>query len=820
MSRGRDQKSIARRIDLHYWKKAHPLRASRKIIVIACFFVAAAWMVIAYAFKTDGIYNPGHVSNAHAMIESNCAACHEPDPNNKGGFLMAVSDNACIACHEAPMHAASQMVREGDNAQNRLAMAVHVDEAAAHAKPAAAEAAPAPDATAAPAEGAVAPDTTAQPADGHHGGRMISAQCAACHIEHRGRNALAVLNDSHCTQCHEDLNKAVAPGRVPEMQNKIVSFAKDEHPAFGRRLPKDEQGNFVDPTKLKFNHKVHLVDQKLSDCSMCHTTWQPNLTRFRPGHADDKPPFKVEQDRKLAWAASSDSRYMQPVNYEQHCQTCHPIKISGVKGSFTHDKIEIVRDQVNAAFQQSATERYGADAPAAGKAGASKSKKPAGPADEGDWLKGELEKLNKNISAVQKSCAKCHEMEAQKSDIADASLSADKQLLRQWMSSQRQQPVIPAMLNGNEAPVEFAMQRRPGGAKKPAGAAATPPAEADAAPPKPGAAKSAAAAPAAKARKPIKPAELQTTVLTGISTAPRRWFAASQFDHRSHRDMACVDCHSRLDNADKIDGIEDEGIKALMTSFTTETKHMLSPGMDWTAYQFTQAGEGKWSVATKMRSCTECHRADTSSQRFTASTCVTCHAFHDHSQELYPDGLPQSKSQMAALAALPAPAPAPEPAAETPAESEPAPTTETPAAEPAPAEAPAPEPAPAVEEPAPAPEPAPAETAAPAEAPAAEAKPAEEPKPAPAAKPAARRPKTVAKPTPAEEAKPEEAKTEEPKAEEPKAEAEAKPEEPAPAEAAKPDEAKPADEAKTEEEKPAEAKPARKSRRPKTVTGS
>src|SRR5690606_23777814 len=105
----RDQKSIARRVDLHYWKKPHPLRTSRKIIVLACFFLAAAWMVIAYAMKDQGIYNPGHVSAAHAMIENNCAACHLPDPNKKGGFLMAVSDNACIDCHEAPIHAPAQM---------------------------------------------------------------------------------------------------------------------------------------------------------------------------------------------------------------------------------------------------------------------------------------------------------------------------------------------------------------------------------------------------------------------------------------------------------------------------------------------------------------------------------------------------------------------------------------------------------------------------------------------------------------------------------------------------------------------------------------
>ena len=41
MPRGKDQKTISKRIDLHYWKKAHPLRTARRALVIVCFLAAA-----------------------------------------------------------------------------------------------------------------------------------------------------------------------------------------------------------------------------------------------------------------------------------------------------------------------------------------------------------------------------------------------------------------------------------------------------------------------------------------------------------------------------------------------------------------------------------------------------------------------------------------------------------------------------------------------------------------------------------------------------------------------------------------------------------
>lgn len=721
MPRGKDQKTISKRIDLHYWKKPHRLRTARRALVFLCFAVAVGWIVFATAGKGDkgqALYNPGHVTGAHATIEHNCAACHTPDPGKPGGFNMAVSDAACIKCHEAPMHAPTQLVRAGDNADNPLALAMWLKEnGLSPTEPGAAPSATSGTNGAAGDEGNGGSDgaeggpqatgAAAQPADAHHGGaRLVSAQCAACHVEHRGRDALTAVSDQHCTQCHADLSKAVAAGHQPQVQARVVAFNLQDHPAFGQHLPKDDQGNWVDPTKLKFNHKVHLVDQKLNDCAMCHTTWEPNLTRFRPGHDATKPPFAIDTDRPQAWANANDGRYMQPVSYEQHCQACHPIKVSGVKGEFAHEKIEVVRAQVYAAFQATAMTRYekppGAEPAAGGRRGRRGARKDdAGPADEGEWLKGELDKLNKNITALQKSCAKCHDMADQKSDVASLTPVTEREF-RAWLDARDAAGgVAPTLWDGQAAEVHLAaaMQRRPG--RRPGRTTTEPPPAPEGDVPPDGGG-DAPAAPKPKPRKPIKPPELQTTEPTGIPDAPRRWFVASQFDHRSHRDMSCIDCHSKLDNLEKVDAIADEKLKDELTFAATDTRAVLSPGMEWPVYGFASSGE-QWTVTTGTKSCVDCHQPDRDGLRFATSACVTCHAYHDHSKERYPDGRPHPR----AVAAAPAPMEAPQappveeaPPVETPPEA----PAEDPPAEDRPAEA-APE-VPAAEEAAPEADPA------------------------------------------------------------------------------------------------------------------
>jgi hypothetical protein len=117
---------------------------------------------------------------------------------------------------------------------------------------------------------------------------------------------------------------------------------------------------------------------------------------------------------------------------------------------------------------------------------------------------------------------------------------------------------------------------------------------------------------------------IQTTP-TRIPDAPRVWYAASQFDHRKHRNMSCVECHSTLSEAYLAQHAADDKLpQAEKTSFFN------SPNMTW-----PQTVKDGTNFRTVTRSCVECHhKDDTAGQaRGVASDCISCHNFHDRSKE-------------------------------------------------------------------------------------------------------------------------------------------------------------------------------------------
>lgn len=121
--------------------------------------------------------------------------------------------------------------------------------------------------------------------------------CASCHQEHRGRNQLARVASTHCTACHADLQRKDG-GSCPF--GNVTRFDRD-HPEFAIwRQPEPS-----DPSRLHFNHQVHLKPEGLPgrdgrrvqlQCAACH----------RP---------------------DAERRYMQPVTYDQHCASCHPLSV-------------------------------------------------------------------------------------------------------------------------------------------------------------------------------------------------------------------------------------------------------------------------------------------------------------------------------------------------------------------------------------------------------------------------------------------------------------------------------------------------------------
>jgi hypothetical protein len=139
LRRIRTTKKLAKRIDLQYFERPHPLRRWRFWLSLVVPIVALGWLV---AQRTQGgqkAYSSGPLSASHAVFTPQCSLCHVP---RAGAFFKEVSDDACLACHDAPVH---------------------------------------------------------------HANQAFTPPCSSCHLEHKGSIRLANTSTASCTQCHENL---------------------------------------------------------------------------------------------------------------------------------------------------------------------------------------------------------------------------------------------------------------------------------------------------------------------------------------------------------------------------------------------------------------------------------------------------------------------------------------------------------------------------------------------------------------------------------------------------------------------------------------
>ncbi len=242
----RDPKTLPEWIELDYFRRPRRFWRLRRGVIWLVLLTCLGLLAVTAWPKTRFIYESRPVSSAHTMFNNNCGICHiesfQTAKRLVGGDreVRSVGNDTCRQCHDGPPH---------------------------------------------------------------HEHLVPNPDCATCHQEHRGQLILARVADSHCTQCHADLERQV--GGECSFFPKISGFTKD-HPRFGAWRGKA----LDDPGTIRFNHEAHLqlkgkplrgIDQPLldlqrNDCGYCH---QPDPA----------------------------GRYMKPVNYEQHCSQCHPLSI-------------------------------------------------------------------------------------------------------------------------------------------------------------------------------------------------------------------------------------------------------------------------------------------------------------------------------------------------------------------------------------------------------------------------------------------------------------------------------------------------------------
>ena len=132
--RFRSTKKLAQRIDLNYFKHLYPIPRWRRILSAGFVVLGVGWL----GWTGLRAYNAGPLSRSHAILARNCGSCH----SMTAAFGKKVTDQACLSCHDGPIHHAEQ---------------------------------------------------------------AFTPHCADCHVEHQGSFRLADTRDESCSQCHSNL---------------------------------------------------------------------------------------------------------------------------------------------------------------------------------------------------------------------------------------------------------------------------------------------------------------------------------------------------------------------------------------------------------------------------------------------------------------------------------------------------------------------------------------------------------------------------------------------------------------------------------------
>ncbi|MGH9548441.1 MAG: hypothetical protein ACRD3W_03660, partial [Terriglobales bacterium] len=139
LRRSRTTKKLAKRIDLQYFTRPHAFRRWRFWLSVAVPVIALGWLVAQRAQGGEKVYSSGPLSLSHAVFTQQCSLCHLA---RTASFSAQVSDQACLACHDAPPH---------------------------------------------------------------HANQTFTPACSSCHREHKGARLLVTTSDSSCSQCHANL---------------------------------------------------------------------------------------------------------------------------------------------------------------------------------------------------------------------------------------------------------------------------------------------------------------------------------------------------------------------------------------------------------------------------------------------------------------------------------------------------------------------------------------------------------------------------------------------------------------------------------------
>jgi hypothetical protein len=281
----RTTKTIAQRIDLHYFKRPHPLRRWRFVLSLALPLLALVWLAGYGLARNKYVYSSGKMAPAHALLREKCSACH----NSRGELVSAkASDQLCLACHDGPIHHATQ---------------------------------------------------------------KFTPACSFCHVEHRALMRLAATADASCAQCHAALPSNTASGAT-SYAHDISNFTAGHPEFAALRPGFVDPGtiklNHAVHMKANLDGPHGKVQLTCDDChraNLSNQSWRfPLPSDAPPGETRQFVPVSSTGDRAIPPSRSEKRAYMGPITYAKQCAGCHPMPFDKhFTESVPHDTPEVVR---------------------------------------------------------------------------------------------------------------------------------------------------------------------------------------------------------------------------------------------------------------------------------------------------------------------------------------------------------------------------------------------------------------------------------------------------------------------------------------------
>lgn len=565
-------------------RRRDPFRSRMWGVSLIAAILSAGWLLLQSFSGTPEIYQARGLSNAHKMFESQCNTCHEPFVGPMERLLSPVHDShatsapdkQCVACHEGPGHYFSG----GSELPPKLKMQ------ASNLVP------------------------------------QHDRQCAACHQEHKEDSDLRRIASATCRDCHSDLKHMANSRLEPEHltfqksgSQSITDFA--DHPEFTLtetlavgtpqsppprshaaseilawlQRPGENQPRWQDRARIRFNHKAHL---------------NPADPRGLPDAAGQ---FQNLKDHcALCHEPDSERQYMRPISYERHCQSCHPLVFDPALVQDANGTIRVMDPILRPNGLRPAVVPH----------------RPA--AEVRSFL------VNTYLGALVTNAAQEYQ-----ADADDSLLSP-----RPGRNLAQQLPDQTARLLSTD------ISERVGQAEARVRSAGLPPTPNTAVPDLLQSQTWLTGSGGCGYCHDIRDVSPDTR---GLSTSdiqlpvpawdieptqiPDRWFPHARFHHDAHRNMQCLECHSRLDTSPK-----SVFAKASVLE-STSTGDVLMPSI---------------------MVCRQCHTAESqapSGRRSARADCIECHDYH---QRHFETNQPPGRSEMPRTASMSFSNPSPSPA--------------------------------------------------------------------------------------------------------------------------------------------------------------